>query len=216
MVGNTAEAVRLYDLAGQELASTNPSLAAECRSRVQWLRDGGRAAASSTYQTGRYGDGTGPGSGANTWGAQPPAGAGAGYPSVKEQPSAPPGPAQLTSLQPATGKSWSEPTAGPSSPAPAAAGPAPTSAGPPPANSNAVMSRSGPGRLYRAPFSIVADRQTYYLEPSGGQLRLYVTAKPGFNLEPYVYHNVELYGPMIYSGPLRTNYMEVVQVTPLP
>ena len=49
-----------------------------------------------------------------------------------------------------------------------------------------------------------------------GQPRLYVTARPPLNLEQFVNRNVELYGPMIYSGDLRANYMEVVQVTPLP
>src|SRR5262249_11687141 len=57
IAGNTAEAVRLYDAASQEVAATNPSLAAECRARVQWLRDGARAATSANHQTERYAEG---------------------------------------------------------------------------------------------------------------------------------------------------------------
>jgi hypothetical protein len=97
---------------------------------------------------------------------------------------------------------------------------APTAPAQPAAGDNPPMRWSGPGQLYRAPFFVVANRTTYGLEPSQaappGTPRLYVTAKPPLNLEQFVNRNVELYGQMIYSGSLRANYMEVVQVTPLP
>ena len=57
-------------------------------------------------------------------------------------------------------------------------------------------------------------RSTYALESSQGQLRLYVTAQPGanVNLDQYVNRNVMLYGPMWYRGDIKSNYMTVSQV----
>ncbi len=54
------------------------------------------------------------------------------------------------------------------------------------------------------------------LEGSGRSLMLYVTAQPGIDLECYVNRKVELFGPSIYRGDLRSNYMGVVRVQPLP
>jgi hypothetical protein len=45
---------------------------------------------------------------------------------------------------------------------------------------------------------------------------MYVTGMPGLNLEPYVNRVVELFGPMVYRGDLRTNYMTASQVRPVP
>jgi len=95
----------------------------------------------------------------------------------------------------------------PASLQPSAAAPAPTSA--------TTIFRSGPGRLRRAPFYL-DNKPTYALESSQGNLRIYVTAQQGLNLEPYVNRNLELLGPMFYHGQLKTNYMAATQVIPLP
>jgi len=81
-------------------------------------------------------------------------------------------------------------------------------AGRPPAP---VVQPSGPGQLRRAGF-FVDGKQAYVLENSQGRPLLYVTAQTGLNLEPYVNRNVELYGPVIYHGDLRNNYMTATQV----
>jgi hypothetical protein len=54
------------------------------------------------------------------------------------------------------------------------------------------------------------------LETSQGLPMMYVTPEPGIDLEPYVNQNVQLFGPAIYHGELRANYMTVTQVQPLP
>jgi uncharacterized protein YgiM (DUF1202 family) len=74
---------------------------------------------------------------------------------------------------------------------------------------------SGPGWLRRTGH-MVDYRPTYALESSQGELRLYVTAQPGtnVNLEQYVNKPVTLYGPTWYRGDLKTNYMTVSQVQP--
>lgn len=74
-----------------------------------------------------------------------------------------------------------------------------------------VVQPSGPGRLRRAGF-FVDGKQAYVLENSQGRPLLYVTAQAGLNLEPYVNRTVELFGPVIYHGELRTNYMTAAQV----
>jgi hypothetical protein len=81
-------------------------------------------------------------------------------------------------------------------------------AAPPP--TPAVPQRAGPGRLYKAGF-IVDGKQAYVLEVTG-RPRLYVTGAAGVNLEPYVNRIVDLYGPIVYRGDLRTNYMTASQV----
>lgn len=74
---------------------------------------------------------------------------------------------------------------------------------------------SGPGRLRRAG-RFLENRKTYALESSQGYPLLYVTPYQGIDLEPYLERNVELFGPAIYDGHLRANYMTVVRVQPLP
>jgi len=43
---------------------------------------------------------------------------------------------------------------------------------------------------------------------------MYVAAGPDVNLVPYLEREVYLYGPVVYSGELRNNFMTVVQVRP--
>jgi hypothetical protein len=73
---------------------------------------------------------------------------------------------------------------------------------------------SGPGRLRRAG-RFLDNRKTYALESAQGYPLLYVTPYQGIDLEPYLNQNVELFGPAIYDGNLRANYMTVVRVQPL-
>ncbi|MGE3805491.1 MAG: SH3 domain-containing protein [Gemmataceae bacterium] len=80
---------------------------------------------------------------------------------------------------------------------------------------NAALRSSGAGRLEKAPF-LLNNQPAYVLVSSQGLPRLYVSAQPGVNLEPYVYRNVELIGPVVYRGDLRSNYMTAQQIRPLP
>jgi hypothetical protein len=76
--------------------------------------------------------------------------------------------------------------------------------------------RSGPCWLRRTGNLFLDDRPLFALEKVRGQLTMYVTAEPGVNLEAYVGKQVELFGPIMYRGDLKTNYMTVTQVAPLP
>jgi hypothetical protein len=74
---------------------------------------------------------------------------------------------------------------------------------------------SPPGRLRLAQRAVDCKR-TYALESSQGQLLMYVVPQQGVDLEAYLDHNVELYGPLVYRMDLRAQYMLVTQVKPLP
>jgi hypothetical protein len=74
---------------------------------------------------------------------------------------------------------------------------------------------SGPGRLRRAGRTVEYQR-TYVLEDAQGLPLLYVSPEPGLDLEPYVEHNVELFGHSAYRGDIRAYYMTVARVQPLP
>jgi division/cell wall cluster transcriptional repressor MraZ len=74
-----------------------------------------------------------------------------------------------------------------------------------------VVQPSGPGQLRRAGF-FVNGKQAYVLENTQGRPLVYVTAQAGLNLEPYVNRNVEVFGPVIFHGDLRNNYMTATQV----
>jgi len=66
------------------------------------------------------------------------------------------------------------------------------------------------GQLFRTA-SMIDGKTTYLLWTGNGQTPLYVTVTPGLNLEPLLYRSVQLYGPVVYRGDLRTNYMVVLQ-----
>jgi SH3-like domain-containing protein len=74
---------------------------------------------------------------------------------------------------------------------------------------------SGPGKLVLAGRK-VDDMVAYRLESALGYPTLYVTPRPGVNLEQYVGLKVELSGPAVYRGDLRGNYMTAVQVRKVP
>jgi hypothetical protein len=74
---------------------------------------------------------------------------------------------------------------------------------------------SGPGRLRRAGRTVEYQR-TYVLEDAQGLPLLYVSPEPGIDLEPYLEHNVELFGHTAYRGDIRAYYMTVARVQPLP
>lgn len=91
----------------------------------------------------------------------------------------------------------------------------PTGVAPPAAAAAAVSQWSGQGYLRAAPFNLDGKR-AYAFESSQGLPRLYVTAVPGVNLETFVNRNVNLYGPTVYRGDVKTNYMTVSYVAPAP
>jgi hypothetical protein len=91
--------------------------------------------------------------------------------------------------------------------APAPSGPL---AGPAPFTIN------GPGYLQSAGRSTWEGRRLYRLDTAQGRPIVYATAEPGVELEPFVNRRIELYGPTIYSGDLRANYMRVERVRPIP
>jgi hypothetical protein len=62
----------------------------------------------------------------------------------------------------------------------------------------------------------VDGKRAYRLEPvSGNKMWMYVTAGGNVNLDPYVGKVISVYGFTVYRGDLRTNYMAVVQVSPI-
>jgi hypothetical protein len=72
-----------------------------------------------------------------------------------------------------------------------------------------------PGRLWPTAF-FVDGKRAYRLEPVGGnKMWMYVTAGGNVNLDPYVGKVISVYGSTMYRGDLRTNYMAVVQVSPV-
>lgn len=96
----------------------------------------------------------------------------------------------------------------PITPIPPSNAPPPLAGGPGPWNASTMM-KSGPGVLRRAAFQI--DGQTAYaLEDDRGYPRMYVTAQPGLNLEPFINRRVELFGPMVNRQELAIRgYMAV-------
>jgi hypothetical protein len=72
----------------------------------------------------------------------------------------------------------------------------------------------GPGRLDRTPFSI-DGKPAYRLWTGAGQAPLYLTVNPSVDLRPYLDKDVQLYGPLVYRGDLRTHYMVALQVHPV-
>jgi hypothetical protein len=77
------------------------------------------------------------------------------------------------------------------------------------------VQRSGPGHLTRAA-CLIDGRRAYLLQTAAGEVRMYVTAAAGVNLdlEPYVGRNVELLGQIVPSN-VRPQYMVVSRVIPL-
>lgn len=196
--GNLNEAIRLYSELSRDVSATDPRLAQECAGRARWLRDGTRdlvAQAPTAPNT-------------NIWGrtvpappdftGQPPPGKSTSqYTYAKD--STTPAAARLTSLQPAA--------TNPPNPVPPSNPVSPSSGTP---------QWSGAGRLYRAAFAI-ENHVAYAFEPgTAGQTRIYVTAYPGLNLEPYVHYGVNLYGSMAYDARLRAYHLVATHVTRLP
>lgn len=74
---------------------------------------------------------------------------------------------------------------------------------------------SGPGRLSRTGSNLDSQR-LYTLLNSQGRPILYVIAQPGYSLEQYADHNLEVYGTRIYRNDLRAYLLTAMQVKPLP
>lgn len=83
-----------------------------------------------------------------------------------------------------------------------------------PATGNA-RNFSATGWLRRSGFQI-DGKQTYALESNRGQLRVYVTAEPGVDLESYLNRPVEIFGSFEVRGDVRgAEYMRASRVMPL-
>jgi len=83
-----------------------------------------------------------------------------------------------------------------------------------PANANARNS-SAAGWLRRSGFQI-DGKQTYALESNNGQLRVYVTAAPGVDLESHLNRPVEVFGSFEIRGDVRgAEYMRASRVMPI-
>jgi hypothetical protein len=106
--------------------------------------------------------------------------------------------------------------AGTAGPAPAPSAPQTTNyqPGAEPASAGPVL-RSDPGQLRLAGRSVDGKR-TYMLVSSKGEPLMYVTPQVGLDLEPYVNHNVQVTGPLVYRMDVRAYYMTAQQATPLP
>lgn len=72
-----------------------------------------------------------------------------------------------------------------------------------------------PGILRSAAF-FIEGKKAYALETQQGAPRLYITAQPGLNLEPFVNRTVNLYGTIVYHGELKTNYMRATNAQLVP
>jgi hypothetical protein len=70
----------------------------------------------------------------------------------------------------------------------------------------------GPAQLRRAPF-FMAGRRAYALQDDEGNVLAYVTSDGNLDLEPLVYKTVRLYGPVVYHGEMRKNYMTALQAS---
>ena len=195
--GNVNEAMQLYSQLASQTSGPNNALAMQGLNRAYWLREAQRNSAVSTIPTVQ------PQPIQATPASQVRYGSNVGVPggsqpAVQFAPPAPVGTQQVASAgQPFTA---GLPTTTPSAPWQ-------------PVTPEGYRS-SGPGRLRRAG-RFLENRKTYVLESSQNYPMLYVTPQAGLDLDLYIDHNVELYGPAIYRGDLRANYMTVVRVQPL-
>jgi hypothetical protein len=184
--GQVTEAIRLYEQAGRANVSVNPARSAEAFERARWLGTANQ------------------GTGIPTNPLSPPRDPRQGLP---------PGEARMTGTGdhvypvPTDPGTLTVRLASPGPPAPAPAQPG-ASCGP------GGSCSAGSGRLRRAGRT-VEDQRTYVLENSQGFPLFYVTPRPGIDLEPYLQRDVELFGPVIYRGDLRANFMTVTGVRPV-
>jgi hypothetical protein len=182
--GNLAEAERLYmQLARQ---TTDHDLSLRCHNRVHFLREGNRGSVPAGYEAGRPTE--------------------ASYPNTSG--------ARLLPMTTGTAGTSGAPLApGTSSytfkPLPVGQAPA-VGFGPSPVQVSG-MQASGRGELRRAGFYL--DNRLTYVLMAKDRPPLYVTALPQLNLEPYVGRMIELYGPVIYRGDIKQNYMTAAQVS---
>jgi hypothetical protein len=189
--GQAAEAIRLYNQAGTANLTVNPDRSMAAFARARWLEQANRS----------------PGVPVS---ALTPA-----------RPAAPIVPASEVRYSDSPARIYPIPTqaaptvqlAAPSTSVPVAYSPPadPATA----AHGVAGSPSSGPGHLRRAGRTVESQR-TYVLENARGIPILYVTPQAGLDLEPYVNHNVELFGPISYRPEIRANCMVAGSVQPLP
>jgi hypothetical protein len=88
------------------------------------------------------------------------------------------------------------------------------------AGSSAIVQWYEPGYLSRTVLVDRDGRPLYRIEPNSARGAsmdrwAYVSAAPGVSLEPYVGHDVALYGQMIYRTDLRYYHLTAMQVNPV-
>jgi hypothetical protein len=184
--GQTAEAIRLYQQAGTANLSVNPNRAMEAFDRARWLDQAARSAATQGRFT-----------------PAPPAGppSEVRYAGSSDHLAPVAADPNVSTVRLAAPNAMNQP---------AYNTPDPTHA-PDAASSNS----SGRGWLHIAGRA-VEGRRTYRLENAQGLPLFYVAAQPGVDLESYVNREVELFGPVVYNGLLRANFMTAVRVQPVP
>jgi hypothetical protein len=81
------------------------------------------------------------------------------------------------------------------------------------ASRSGALQRSGAGWLRRSAWWL-DGQPTYSLVDNQGRVRMYVTAQPGLNLEPYLNRNVDLHGQIFYRGYPPVYHIRADQVVP--
>ncbi len=80
-------------------------------------------------------------------------------------------------------------------------------------SSDAPGQWSGPGMLLRSAVTLDGlNRKTYLLESSPGEVKMYVLAAPGVDLEKFLGKRVEVYGVLQTRPGLKKPYMEALAV----
>jgi len=189
---NFKEACALWDELGKRTVATNNVLAMQYYNHSQYLRD---------YCL------------RNTSGYRPEQQTSVCYPGDTPPdgrlvPAATGGQAQPS--YPPTGQATSQYTYVKDDPRATVASPKPAY-GQPVAQAQSIWSQPGKLRMTAINFE---GKQPYVLESPQGLM--YVTPAQGVDLRPYVERNVRLFGPVVYHGQLRNNYMTVQQVQQLP
>jgi hypothetical protein len=190
--GRLADAVRLYQLAGDANLAVNHARADEAYRRAHWLQ---QANTTTNAPGGSY---FYPDRGDPRAAQAPPNG------SVYTLPTNQGGTNAIRLIGPSgsgtpTGQLVSTQAASPSW------GSAQSSASSPPVTGRLAPVKGG-----------VPDQRTYLLINDRGVPLMYVIAQPGLDLTSHINRNVELAGPIVYYGPLRANLLTATQVREQP
>jgi hypothetical protein len=185
-----ADAIQLYEAAGEANRTVNPDRSITAFQRAKLLQSGRTTTSGSAFVPARTeGDPGGLRIPAVPAVTAPPVASNSGP--AAAQGYAPQPPAAPARLDPSTlpPSAWQARSAGP--------GWSPT------------------GWLRRG-YRVLEGQQTYVLEDSRGRPLYYVLPQPGLDLRPYIEHNVDLYGSLVYDGELRAWLMTATYVRAAP